>query len=167
MRHLISGEDCAIAGEATAATAAPVADTFKKSRRFIQASPCWGVFPDFLEHLFLRIDFSRLPKALWRGRFNTEVRRRKRNKGMTALIKRKSHAPRKTGSGRGDDALELVADLGADRAVDRRVRAIGLALHDRRPGIRGDPNRHVQRNLAQKRHGKPLRLVPRAAVTKD
>ena len=35
MRHLISGEDCAIAGEATAATAAPVAETFKKSRRFI------------------------------------------------------------------------------------------------------------------------------------
>src|SRR5258705_9309310 len=95
MRHLISGEDCAIAGEATAATAAPVADTFKKSRRFIQASPCWDVFPDFLEHLFRRIDFSRLPKALWRGRFNTEVRWRKRNKGMTALIKRKSHAPGK------------------------------------------------------------------------
>jgi hypothetical protein len=36
MRHLISGDDWAIAGEATAATAAPVADTFKKSRRFIQ-----------------------------------------------------------------------------------------------------------------------------------
>jgi hypothetical protein len=35
MRHFTSGEDCAIAGEATAATAAPVAETFKKSRRFI------------------------------------------------------------------------------------------------------------------------------------
>src|SRR4051795_6976442 len=44
MRHLISGDDCAIAGEATAAAAAPVAETFKKSRRFIKASPCWG-FP--------------------------------------------------------------------------------------------------------------------------
>src|ERR1700738_5394672 len=44
IRHLISGEDCAIAGEATApAAAAPVAETFKKSRRFIKASPCWGV----------------------------------------------------------------------------------------------------------------------------
>jgi hypothetical protein len=43
MRHLISGEDCAIAGEATAVTAAPAAETFKKSRRFIKASPCWGV----------------------------------------------------------------------------------------------------------------------------
>jgi hypothetical protein len=33
---LTSGEDCAIAGEATAAAAAaPVAETFKKSRRFI------------------------------------------------------------------------------------------------------------------------------------
>jgi hypothetical protein len=41
MRHLISGEDCAIAGEAMAAAAAPVAETFKKSRRFIQASPYW------------------------------------------------------------------------------------------------------------------------------
>ena len=39
MRHLISGEDCAIAGEATAVAAAPAAETFKKSRRFIQASP--------------------------------------------------------------------------------------------------------------------------------
>ena len=35
MRHLISGEDCAMAGEATAAIAAPLAETFKKSRRFI------------------------------------------------------------------------------------------------------------------------------------
>jgi hypothetical protein len=43
MRHLISGEDCAIAGEATAVAAAPAAETFKKSRRFIQASPCRGV----------------------------------------------------------------------------------------------------------------------------
>jgi hypothetical protein len=33
---LISGEDCAMAGEATvAAAAAPAAETFKKSRRFI------------------------------------------------------------------------------------------------------------------------------------
>jgi hypothetical protein len=50
---LISGDDCAIAGEATAVAAAPAAETFKKSRRFIQASPCRGRFPDFLE-LFLR-----------------------------------------------------------------------------------------------------------------
>jgi hypothetical protein len=38
-RHLISGDDCAIAGEATAVAAAPAAETFKKSRRFIKASP--------------------------------------------------------------------------------------------------------------------------------
>src|SRR3977135_3666745 len=162
MRHLSSGEDCAIAGEATAATAAPVADTFKKSRRFIQASPCWGVFPDFLEHLFLRIDFSRLPKALWRGRFNTEVRRRKRNKGMTALIKRKSHAPPERGSGRSDDALQLDADLGADRAGDRRVRAIGLVRRAGRPAIRRGAARRGKRTLPQNRPAKPLRLVPRS-----
>jgi hypothetical protein len=42
-RHLISGEDCAIAGEATAVAAAPAAETFKKSRRFIQSSPQGGV----------------------------------------------------------------------------------------------------------------------------
>jgi hypothetical protein len=35
-RHLISGDDWAMAGDATAAAAAaPVAETFKKSRRFI------------------------------------------------------------------------------------------------------------------------------------
>jgi hypothetical protein len=34
---LTSGADCAIAGEATAATAAPAVETFKNSRRFIQA----------------------------------------------------------------------------------------------------------------------------------
>src|ERR1700722_5068720 len=43
MRHLSSGIDCAIAGDATAVAAAPTAETFKKSRRFIQASPWWGI----------------------------------------------------------------------------------------------------------------------------
>src|ERR1700675_3550469 len=170
MRHLISGEDCAIAGEATAATAAPVADTFKKSRRFIQASPYWGVSQISWSISSAR-RFALLPKVLWRGRFNTEVRPRKRNKGMTALIKRKSHGPWKraleAGSRRGDNALELIANLGADRAVDRRVRAVRLALHDRRSRIGGDADRHVQRDLAQKRHRKPLRLMPRPAVPED
>src|SRR5712671_7277530 len=96
MRHLISGEDCAIAGEATAATAAPVADTFKKSRRFISGISLLGRFPRFPKAVpdptILRVR----GRALWRARFNTEVRPRKRNKGMTALIKRKSHAPGKS-----------------------------------------------------------------------
>src|SRR5450631_2999594 len=96
MRHLISGEDCAIAGEATVATAAPAADTFKKSRRFIQASPCWGVFPRFPGAVPDPTNLHVRGRALWRARFNTEVRPRKRNKGMTALIKRKSHAPGKS-----------------------------------------------------------------------
>jgi hypothetical protein len=39
--------DCAIAGEATAVAAAPAAETFKKSRRFIKASPS-GRFPSGL-----------------------------------------------------------------------------------------------------------------------
>ncbi len=64
MRHLISGEDCAIAGEATAVAAAPAAETFKKSRRFIKSSPCRGVFPcglkKALRHAIARIQ----PKAL-------------------------------------------------------------------------------------------------------
>src|SRR6185437_804485 len=90
MRHLISGEDCAIAGEVIAVAAAPAADTFKKSRRFIQSSPqmavssiCWNLYLGEVN-----------PLASTEGagpRFNTEARRRKRNKGMTALIKRKSH----------------------------------------------------------------------------
>src|SRR6202048_69455 len=93
MRHLISGEDCAIAGEATAATAAPVAETFKKSRRFIKASPCRGRFPSLREHFFQRRNF-RVNRRRSGGGFNTEVRLRKRDKGMTALIKRKSHTAR-------------------------------------------------------------------------
>src|SRR6266567_634753 len=111
MRHLISGEDCAIAGEATAATAAPVADTFKKSRRFIQASPCWAFSQISWSICFGESIFRVCRKRSGGGRFNTEVRRRKRNKGMTALIKRKSHAQGTRGSGCGDDGLELVADL--------------------------------------------------------
>src|SRR5882757_11402375 len=95
MRHLISGEDCAIAGEATAATAAPVAETFKKSRRFIQASPHWDVSQ--LSRAFRAAKRSpHQPMALWRGGFNTEVWPRKRDKGMTALFKRKSHKVRKS-----------------------------------------------------------------------
>src|SRR3979490_2206137 len=90
-RHLISGDDCAIAGEATAATAAPVAETFKKSRRFIQASPHCS---------FLGISgarsrgnaIPRRPTAAPAGVSNTDIRARKRDQGMTALIKRKSNA---------------------------------------------------------------------------
>jgi hypothetical protein len=84
---LISGDDCAIAGEATAVAAAPAAETFKKSRRFIQVSLRRGV-SQFLEHI-LRWTNPCHPGAL-AGGFNTEVRRRKRDKGMTAPIKPKS-----------------------------------------------------------------------------
>src|ERR1700730_5407934 len=88
-RHLISGDDCAIAGEATAVAAAPAAETFKKSRRFIQVSLRRGV-SHILPRAVLRRGDSTSSGALWRGGFNTEVRLRKRDKGMTALIKPKS-----------------------------------------------------------------------------
>src|SRR5450759_1423970 len=91
MRHLISGADCAIAGEATTATAAPAAETFKKSRRFIQASPCWGRFPYFLQRSSRQGDW-RVNRRRSGGRSLTrKFGRGIRDKGMTALFKRKSH----------------------------------------------------------------------------
>src|ERR1700684_2226971 len=89
MRHLISGAVCAIAGEAIAVAAAPAAETFKKSRRFIQASPQVAVSQICRSPCFGDA-ISASTEGAGRG-FNTEARRRKRNKGMTALIKRKSH----------------------------------------------------------------------------
>jgi hypothetical protein len=77
---LISGDDCAIAGEATAAAAAPVAaDTFKKSRRFIQTLLS-GRFPRIHWSIFNGEANSLQPTTLWRGRSNTDVRLRKRNR---------------------------------------------------------------------------------------
>jgi hypothetical protein len=55
-----------MAGEATAVAAAPAAETFKKSRRFIQASPLWGRFPD-VRQAFLRRGESASSGALWQG----------------------------------------------------------------------------------------------------
>jgi hypothetical protein len=89
MRHLISGEDCAIAGEATAATAAPVAETFKKSRRFIKASPCWGRFPYFLEHFSFGEAISVSTEGALAWGLTTEVGLRKRDEGMTGPLKTK------------------------------------------------------------------------------
>src|SRR3954447_18920656 len=85
-RHLISSDDCAMAGEATAVAAAPAAETFKKSRRFIRFS--LGAFRGL--KAFLRRANSTCSGALWPGH-NMEVRLRELDKGMTALIKPKSH----------------------------------------------------------------------------
>jgi hypothetical protein len=85
---LISGDDCAIAGEATAVAAAPAAETFKKSRRFIQVSLRRGV--SHIPRAVLRRGEFHVIRGALAGGFNTEVRRRKRDKGMTALIKPKS-----------------------------------------------------------------------------
>src|SRR5215831_1655136 len=90
MRHLMSGIDCAIAGDATAATAAPVAETFKKSRRFIKVFSVWRVFLKFAASLRRHAIFEVEPKRSGRA-FNTEMASTKRNKGMATLLKRKSH----------------------------------------------------------------------------
>src|SRR5690348_14231948 len=86
-RHLISGDDCAMAGDAMAVAAAPAAETFKKSRRFI-VSPWVGMFPGISSSGSTGGTLHRAGDAL-AGAFNTEVRSRKRDKGMTALIKTK------------------------------------------------------------------------------
>src|ERR1700710_313789 len=75
-RHLISGEDCAIAGEAIAVAAAPAAETFKKSRRFIQAYPHWGVHPGFPGAFPCSGANMASSRGLWRAVFNTEIHSR-------------------------------------------------------------------------------------------
>src|SRR3954453_18491326 len=89
-RHLISGDDCAIAGEATAVAAAPAAETFKKSRRFIKASPL-GHFLEFSGPGSARDVNSRQPTALRCRVSNTDIAKRKRDQCMTEPIKRKSN----------------------------------------------------------------------------
>src|SRR5882724_5705350 len=84
-RHLISGEDCAIAGAATAVAAAPAAETFKKSRRFIVRLLLEGRFP-----VTASISSGGSMPGRSRPAFNTEASSRKRDNGMTAPIKRKS-----------------------------------------------------------------------------
>src|ERR1700684_2594944 len=114
MRHLISGEDCAIAGAATALAAAPAAETFKKSRRFIKASPWWAR-PDIR-----RSSYPDSKAALtWKP-----VEPNPGNPGKT-LIKRKSDKTIRpvARSGRSRRALQLVADLGRDRPVNCRMRS--------------------------------------------
>src|SRR5882757_5602876 len=88
-RHLISGEDCAIAGAATAVAAAPAAETFKKSRRFIVRLLLEGRFP-----VTASISSGGALAKACRGALARPLTRkqapRKRDNGMTAPIKRKS-----------------------------------------------------------------------------
>src|SRR4051794_8686267 len=103
MRHLISGEDCAMAGEATVAIAAPAADTFKNSRRFIKAISLLGRIPHPAQS---GRDNSPTPKALLARSLTWKFKLGIRDKGMTALSKRKSNiGGRNRDSGRGDDDL--------------------------------------------------------------
>src|ERR1700682_9516 len=91
MRHLISGEDCAIAGEAIAVAAAPAAETFKKSRRFIQASPYWGRSSQISWSFSVRRREYGVVRRSGGRSLTRKFARGIRDKGMTALIKRKSH----------------------------------------------------------------------------
>src|SRR6516162_6515230 len=119
MRHLISGEDCAIAGEASAAAAAPVAETFKKSRRFIKAASLVGCFPFVCPG-----GANTLRKQVGRA-FNTEGGRRKRNIRMIGVIKPKSHSAE---GGFRRPRLRPLADRGPwRRSRDRSQRAARLA----------------------------------------
>src|SRR6266403_4498592 len=95
MRHLSSGEDCAIAGEATAAAAAPVAETFKKSRRFIEGISLLGRSSQISWSSCPGDAVSASAEGALKGALTWKVGRRKRDKGMTAAIKRKSHTVRK------------------------------------------------------------------------
>src|SRR5690349_3929657 len=89
MRHLISGADCAIAGAATAVAAAPTAETFKKSRRFILRHLLGlGTFPIWLARLLPRRSRPQQPKAIPRGN-NTDGQSAIRDKGMKGV--QKSH----------------------------------------------------------------------------
>src|SRR3982751_2787446 len=88
-RHFTSGEDCAIAGEATVAAAAPAADTFKKSRRFISENLLVGRFPHSCS--VSSAGDSVAPKALCRRSLTWNFSRGIRDEGMTALFKRKSN----------------------------------------------------------------------------
>jgi hypothetical protein len=86
MRHLISGALCAIAGEATAVAAAPAAETFKKSRRFISSHLLVGRFRIWAEKALSARDCTHPPKALAAGH-STDAAQAKRGNGMTALNK--------------------------------------------------------------------------------
>src|SRR5436190_8001432 len=86
---------------------------------------------------------------------------------MTAPIKRKSQGSWNPALGGREGALKLVADLGSDRAINRRVRAVRLAGHHRITRIRGGANRHMQRDFAQKRYAQPLGLVSRTAMAEN
>src|SRR3981081_216379 len=91
MTHLISGDDWAIAGAATAATAAPVADTFRKSRRFIQPLLIAGVSRNPIEQLQRQSHSQRRRRSGWEGLTRMSARG-KATSLATAPIKRKLHA---------------------------------------------------------------------------
>src|SRR5262249_4883541 len=103
------------------------------------------------------------PAALWLGRISTDAAGRKRDKGMTALLDQS----RRVASGSRDNALKLLANFGADRAVNRCVRTVRLAVDDGRAGVGGGANRHVQRYFAEEGNPELFGLVPGSAMAED
>src|SRR5581483_415122 len=101
----------------------------------------------------------------------TDGRGRKRDKGMTGLYESRIGRPARGASSRlsggGDNALKLIANLLPDGAIDRRMGAVGLAHHHGIAGVRGGPDRHVQRNLAEEGHAEPLGLVAGPAMAEN
>src|SRR5439155_22996440 len=65
---------------------------------------------------------------------------------------------------RGSRLAELAPNVLRDLAVDRGMRTVRLAHHDRAAGIRGLADFHIERHLAEERHLQPFRLAPRSAM---
>src|SRR2546426_279541 len=64
-------------------------------------------------------------------------------------------------------AAQLVAHLGCDLPIDRRVRTVRVGRHHWAARIRGLADGDVERHLAEERHAEPLGLAARAAVAED
>src|SRR5437016_4375834 len=86
-----------------------------------------------------------------------------RRRGMTIARSRLDHDAR-GGAIRAARLAELGPDVLGDVAVDRGLRTIRLAHHQRPARIRGLADGEIERHFAQERHAEPFRLAPRAAV---
>src|SRR6188472_2717241 len=64
-------------------------------------------------------------------------------------------------------ALELIAHLDGDVAIDFCMRPVWLGRDHRKPGIGLFADRHVQRHLAEEGYAQPLGFVARTAVAEN
>src|SRR3954469_17332776 len=123
-RHLISGEDCAMAGEATvAAAAAPAAETFKKSRRFILGHLLVGGVSRGPAAFFRRHESRVQPKRLGWGPLTRNFRYENATMASLSLFQtkvacRSARTDRPRSRGR-NGSLQLGAYLAGDGAISR------------------------------------------------